>query len=362
MLSKIKRIKFKSYFIVLLVLSIIYVGFLKSSFYQSTASITIKNLDDSSAPSTLLGLVSGQTNNSTQDAMTLQEYLKSYEVYDKLDKQFDLSTYYNSFDLDLLQRMYGFNYYEDYVELYNKHLNIVYDTTSNITTISFLHVDNKKAQEIVKFLINEAEVKLNEYNRKTAQKQLAFVESETLKQKNILDESIKVLENYQDTKKTLDPTNQAQTNTELLSQLKVKLVENKARLEKISKYLTNNSFEIVDLKREINEIEASISELKKEQSGTEKTKLNSSIFEFEKIKREVELNTELYKQALLQLQSSKLEVNKDNKTLQVLVEPNLAQSYSESKRIRELITVLLVLSLLYGILSMINAIIKDHRE
>lgn len=362
MLPKIKRIKFKSYFIVLLVLSIIYVGFLKTSFYQSTASITIKNLDDTSSTSTLLGLVSGESNNSTQDAMTLQEYLKSYEVYDKLDKKFDLSTYYNSFDLDILQRMYGFNYYEDYVELYNKHLNIIYDTTSNITTISFLHIDNKKAQEIVEFLINEAESKLNEYNRKTAQKQLAFVENETLKQKIVLDESIIELEKYQDTKKTLDPSIQAQTNTELLGQLKAKLIENKAKLEKISKYLTDSSFEIVDLKREISQIENSIKDLKKEQSGTGKTKLNTAIFEFEKIKRQVELNTELYKQALLQLQSSKLEVNKDNKTLQVLVKPNLAQSYSEPKRIRELITVVLVLSLLFGIISMITAIVKDHRE
>ncbi len=362
MLSKIKAKKARLIFAIILILSIVYVGLIKTSYYQSTATVTIKNLDDTSTTSTLLGLVSGQTNNSTQDAMVLQEYIKSYEVYDKLDKEFDLSSYYSSYDLDILQKMYWFNSYEDFVELYNQHLEIIYDETSNITTISFLHIDSKKAQEILRFLINEVENKLNEYNKEAAKKQLIFVENETKKQKDILDDSIELLGNYQDSQKTLDPNSQAQTNTALLSELKVRLIESKAKLQKISKYLTNNAFEIVDLKREISQIKNSIDQIKKEQSGTDNTTLNKSIFEFERIKAEVELNTELYKQALLQLQSAKLEVNKDNKILQILVNPNLAQSYSEPKRFRELVTVVLVLSLIYGILSMIGAIIKDHRE
>ncbi|WP_164707231.1 hypothetical protein [Arcobacter peruensis] len=352
----------KTLFLISLVISVIYVGFIKTSFYESSASITIKNLDDSSTTSSLLGLVSGQTNNSAQDAMILQEYLKSYEVYEKLNKEFNLSKYYESYNIDFLQKMYSFNSYEDFVELYNKHLTIVYDESSNITKISFFHIDAQKAQEIVVFLINEAEDKLNKYNKQIAQKQLRFIKNETNKQKEILEKSISKLELYQNNEKTLDPNSQAETNSALISELKAKLIENKAKLQKMSKYLTNSAFEIVDLKREISQIEESTKELRKEQSGTSSKTLNKSIFEFEKIKSEVDLNTELYKQSLLQLQSSKIEVNKENKTLQVLVNPNLAQSYSEPKRARELITVILVLSLLYGILSMIGAIIKDHRE
>jgi len=362
LLSKIKKARLRVLFLILLILSVIYVGLIKTSFYQSQASITIKNLDDTSTTSSLLGLVSGQTSNSSQDAMILQEYLKSYEVYEKLDRSFNLTEYYKSYNIDFLQKMYSFNSYEDFVELYNKHLNIVYDETSNITTISFFHVEAEKAQELLIFLINEAENKLNEYNKQIAQKQLLFIENETNKQKDILEESISKLELYQNNEKTLDPNSQAETNSVLISELKSKLIENKAKLKKMSKYLTNSAFEIVDLKREISQIEESTKELKKEQSGNSNKTLNKSIFEFEKIKSEVDLNTELYKQSLLQLQSSKIEVNKENKTLQVLVNPNLAQSHSEPKRFRELVTVILVLSLLYGILSMIGAIIKDHRE
>jgi capsular polysaccharide transport system permease protein len=363
LLSKIKKLKLKNYFIIVLVLSSIYIGFIKTSFFQSTGIITIKNLDDSSSTSGLLGLVSGQSNDTIQDAMVLQEYLKSYEVYEKLNKDFDLSAYYNSFELDFLQRMYGFNSYEDYIKLYNKHLNIDYDEVSNITTISFLHVEAQKAQEIVGFLINEAEYKLNQYNKNTATKQLSFIEEETNKQKEVLERSIKRLAKYQDTQNTLNPNSQASTNISILSELKGKLVENSAKLEKLSKYLTNNAFEIIDLKREISQIKSSINQVKKEQSGSgDKTTLNKSIFEFEKINSEVTLNTELYKQALLQQQSAKIDVNKENKTLQVLVNPNFAQSYSEPKRFRELLTLIIILSLLYGILSMLNAIIKDHKE
>jgi capsular polysaccharide transport system permease protein len=344
------------------VLSVVYVSFIKTSFYESTAKITIKNIDKSAGTSSLIGLVSGETSSSTEDAMILQEYLKSYEVYDKLDKKFNLSAYYNSNDIDLLQRMYSYNPYEDYLLLYNKQLKMIYDSTSNIISISFLHIDANKAQEIVHFLISEAEHKLNEYNKRTASKQLLFVINETDKQKEILEESIKELSKYQDVERTINPNTQVETNVSLLSSLKGKLVESKANLEKISKYLTDTSFEIIDLKREISEIESSINQIQKEQSGTGHKTLNKSIFEFEKLKAQVDLNTELYKQALLQLQTSKVEANKENKTLQVLVNASIGQSYSEPKRFRELVTVIIVLSLLYGIISMLNAIIKDHRE
>ena len=362
MLSKIKKTKLKVYFLVVLLASLIYVGLIKTSFYQSTASFIIKNLDDSSQTTSLLGLMSGEVQNSTQDAMVIQEYLKSFEVYEKVDKKFNLSDYYNSNDLDFIQRLYSFNPYEDYIELYNKHLSIIYDEISSISQISFLHVDNNKAKEIVNFLIAEAENKLNDYNKKTASKQLVFIEKETQKQKVLMDESISKLEKYQDLSKTIDPNTQVQTNVAILSTLKTQLLEKTSKLEKLSKYLTNNSFEIVDLKREISQIMKSIKNIKQEQSGTNKKTLNKTIFEFERIKAEVELNQELYKQTLLQLQSSRIEVNKENKILQVLVNANIATSYSEPKKFREIITVLLVLSLFYGILSMIIAIIKDHKE
>jgi capsular polysaccharide transport system permease protein len=362
LLSKIKKNKLKSIFILFLALSIIYIGFIKTSFYESRASITIKNIDDNSSANSLLGLVSGKSSNTSEDAMILQEYLKSYEVYDKLDKKFNLSEYYASSDIDFLQRMNQMDTYEDYLIFYNKQLQITYDEISNITIIKFVHIDANIAQEIVKFLISEAEKKLNEYNKRTASKQLHFVINETNKQKVILEESIKVLSEYQDEEKTINPNSQVETNVSLLSSLKVKLVESKANLEKISKYLTDTSFEIIDLKREISETESSISQIQKEQSGEGKKTLNKSIFEFEKLKTQVDLNTELYKQALLQEQTSRVEVNKENKTLQILVNASLGQSYSEPRRMREILTVFLVLSLLYGILSMINAIIKDHKE
>jgi capsular polysaccharide transport system permease protein len=362
LLSKIKKSRLRVLFLIILISSVIYIGLIKTSFYQSSASVLIKNMDENSQTTSLLGMIGGNVQNTTQDAMILQEYLKSYDVYKKVNNTFNLEEYYNSNDLDFIQRLYDFNSQEDYLELYNNHLLIVYDQTSNISKLSFLHVDNVKAKKIVNFLIKEAESRLNFYNKQSANKQLVFIQDETKKQKIMMEDSILELEKYQNTQRVIDPNTQVETNIAILSSLKAKLIEAQAKFEKLNKYLTNSSFEIVDLKREISQIKKSIKKIKQEQSGKNKKTLNKTIFEYETIKAKVELNQELYKQALLQLQSSKIEVIKENKNLQIIVSANTASSYSEPKKFRELITVILVLSLIYGILSMIIAIVKDHRE
>lgn len=362
MLSKIKKNKIRNIFLIFGLVSVFYISFVKSSLYESTAVVTIKNLGNEVTPTSLLGLVSGQAQNSTNDAFVIQEYLMSHEVFDKLNEKFGMRSYYNSNELDPLQRLYDLNSYEDYLKLYNKHLNIVYDEVSNITKISFLHVDQRKAKEIVDFIVNEAEEKLNEYNKQTINKQLKYLEQETQKQKKLLDKSIKELEEYQDIKNLLNPKDEAQTNISILSSLKSQLLKREAELKKVSKYLTNKSFEIIDLKRDILELKRTISKIKKEQSGSKKETLNKSIFHYERLKAQVDLYSEIYKQSLLQLQASRVELNKDSKILQVLVKSSVADSYTEPKKIRELITLLLVLFIIYGIFNMMLSIIKDHRD
>lgn len=358
----LKSVKPKKILIFLIFLSAFYIAFIKTEFFKSEAVIAIRNLDGQSATTSILGLINATSNGDSLDISTLEEYLRSYEMYDKVNEKFALNELYNSFELDPLQRLYNFSSYEAYVETYNKYLQISNEVGSSLVKIGFLHVDNNKAKEIVNFLVEQTELKLNEYNRLVAKKKLSFIEDETKKNREILDKSIDLLKKYQDKSIMIDPNKNVSTNESILSTLRAQLVTKQQELAKISEYLTNNSFEIINLKREISEIEKTIKKISLEQTNEDKNSLNKNIFDFGKLKFQVELNTEIYKQSLAQLQSAKLKVGQESKMLQVLVNANVPTSYYEPQKIREIITVACVLMLAYGIILMLRAIIRDHEE
>ena len=124
--------------------------------------------------------------------------------------------------------------------------------------------------------------------------------------------------------------------------------------------MNEKNFEIVRLKSEIKELKQTLDKMKKSLASKDKKSLNIYIFEFDRLKSIVELNKELYKQSLLQLEQIKTELNKNSKILLVLTEPYIPQGYKYPEKFKDIITLLLVLSLLYGIITLIQAIIKEH--
>jgi capsular polysaccharide transport system permease protein len=100
--------------------------------------------------------------------------------------------------------------------------------------------------------------------------------------------------------------------------------------------------------------------LKKDLANPNKKALNAYIFEFERLKNLVEFNKELYKQSLLQLEQLKVQANQNSKMLLEVTKPFVPQGYMYPQKLKDMITLTLVLLLLYGIISLIQAIIKEH--
>lgn len=125
--------------------------------------------------------------------------------------------------------------------------------------------------------------------------------------------------------------------------------------------MNEKNFEVIRLKNDIKETQKTLNKMKQKLASKDNKKsLNLYIFEFDRLKSMVELNTELYKQSLLQLEQIKAEINKNSKMLLVLTKPYIPQGYKYPEKLKDIITLLLILGLLYGIISLIEAIIKDH--
>jgi len=364
MLKKLKNLDIKSIvFLTIFLLASVYILFVKSKLYEASTNVVVKDLStQQQATSGLSMLLTGTGNSSLQTVLTLQKYLESYDVLEKLDAKFALKKHYQSDDLDFIQRLYSWSNKEAFLELYRSRLQIEIDEQTSILTLRFLHTDPKIAFEIVKDLVKDADLQINEYNKITARKQLHFVGEQVLKSKNILDKSIKKLEDFQKKYMMLDPSKTAQAQFGLVANVEATLLEKKAKLNELMQYMNEDNFEIVRVKSEIKELSKMLQEMKHSLASSNDNSLNVYIFEFEYLKSMTELNKELYKQSLLQLEQVKAQVNKNSKMLLVLTQPYMPDGYKYPERLKDFVTLLLILGLLYGIVSLLGAIIKEHRD
>jgi len=359
-----KKLKLKYIFILVFVVLNIYYMLIKTELYESKTALIVRDMSSSTTSSdlglSLLGIA--DSSSQLQDSKIVEEYLKSLDVYTMVDQKFDLTNHYKSDDIDFVGRLAQDATVEKIVKLYNEHLNVYYDETSGILSISFSHVNAKKAQEILQFLVQNVEYQINEFNRGKAKKELNFIQEEFAKAKEKMDESSKKLEDYQNKNLLLDPTNQAASSNGIISQLESKITQKKIEYEAKKNYLNINSYELISLKNEIKEMEFSMRSLKGNLSGNKDDRLNKILFAYEKLKLQFEFDTEVYKNALIQLETTKIDVMKNNKILSVLSKANLPDGYTYPDKPKVFVTILIITLLLYGILSLLASIIRDHKE
>jgi capsular polysaccharide transport system permease protein len=345
-------------FIFLFLIAIIYINFFKSKLYESDTTFIIKNLNNKTATFDNFSFIVPNTS-ATQDIFVIEAYLKSFDELQKLNKKFNLKKHYSK-DIDIVERLKPWSTKEDFLNLYLKRLVFIYDQSTGITTLGFLHTDPKLAYKIVRELIVDTNNQLNKFYKLIAQKELKYLKKEVEKNKKALDESVKKLIAFQNKHIILDPTQTATAKFSLLSSLQTELIKKTAKLKNLFQYMNNKNFEIIRLKGEINNLKNTINKIKKSLTNPNKKSLNIYIFEFERLKNLAELNKELYKQSLIQYQQLKNEINKNSKTLLQITQPFIPQGYKYPEKIKDTITIALILLLLYGIISLIQAIIKEH--
>ena len=351
------------FFVAVFILSTIYFLFIKTELYESKTAIIVRDLSaQSSSGGFELSFLGGGSSTQVQDSLVVQEYLLSLDVFLLLDKEFHLTEHYKSDKLDLIGRLHTDAKMEDTLEFYRNRLLITYDEISGILYVAYAHPTPKVSQDILKFLVEHVEKELNEFNRRKARKQLKFILVEHQKHKEQMEASAKTLEAYQNKHLLLDPSANAASSSAIIASLEASLTQKQIALSSLRAYMNESSHEIQALKNEIKGIKSSIVKKKRGLSGKDKSRLNKTLFEYEKLKMALEFETEVYKGSLIQLETTRLDVSKEAKTLSVLSKPNLPDGYTYPNKQKVFITLLIVVLLMYGIFSMLTSIIRDHKE
>ncbi len=348
-----------------------YIVSIETEKYESSSITVLEDLSENQEVS-LGSLLTGQGSENVQDSKILELYISSYEMYDFLDKKYNLTKYYTSDKLDFYQRLHKDAFLpafkenrENLLASYVNDILITFDSVSQSMTLKFAHADKNTSQEILKDIIKFSDETINTFSRENARISLRFIKEQVKENRDLFIQSIKKMITYQTNNKTFDPKLDAERKNSILVELEVDLA--KKEVEYNSKRRTGwnpNGNDMKTLKATIVDIKNAIKGINKQLSGNTKgaRELNVNVFDYEILKNEMEFAKEVYKETLINQEKLKIQVNQNAKRLVVISKPTMPDSYTYPDKVWDIFTLILMLFFLYSIIITAITIMKDHQD
>ena len=347
-----------------LALAALYYGLFSAERYVSESVLTVRQASHAGGgvPGAAL-MLAGITPPSREDVLYLKHYIHSNELLRRLDERLHLRQHYEQPRLDPIFRLWSGASQEDFGDYYRDRVEVLLDDVSGLLTVRVQGFDSPFAQTLNRAILGESESFVNELSQGMAHEQLQFAEHELARATEKLQAAKGKVLAFQGAHKVLDASAQAQASGALTSELQAQLSKHEAELKNLLTYLNEDAYQVQALR---NFVESLRSQLDVERSRAtapqEGRRLNTLAAEFRDLQLQAGFAEDVYKLALGAVESSRIEATRKLKSLAVIEPPTRPETAEYPRRLYNLITLMVLSTLLYGIVRLIVATIAEHQD
>lgn len=347
--------------VVCFIIAALYFCVFASDRYVSRAELVIKQADQiKMLPDTLSMLGLGGSNH--EDVLLIQDYLKSPDLLDKLNKELGLKSHYQSHDVDYFSRLSANVSREDFLKYYREHLTLRLDDLSGVLTIELQAFDPAYGQRVVSLMLKESEKFINKLGHQVALEQLSFVEKEVDRAyQRVQSEKAKVLE-FQNNHHLISPESTSSARLGVVSQIEAQLAQQQAQLKQLQSYMKATAPAVVSVQARVDALTEQLAQEQRRLTGTNKDAMNEVTARYMDVQTQASLATDLYKSGLISLEQARVEAYRKLKHLLVVSQPTLAEDAEYPRRLYNLATIGVLLCLLYGLIVMGVATLREHQD
>ncbi len=342
-------------------IAVVYFGLVASDRYVSRAQLVIKQADQiKMLPDTLSMLGLGGSNH--EDVLLIQDYLNSPDLLAKLDKELGLKAHYQSHHIDYFSRLSGDVSQEDFLKYYRDHLSLRLDDLSGVLTVELQAFDPAYGQRVVSLMLKESEGFINKLGHQVALEQLAFVETEVNRAyQRVQDEKAKVLD-FQNKHNLISPESTSTARLGVVSQIESELASQQAQLKQLQSYMKDTAPAVISVKARTEALTEQLAQEKARLTGTNQDAMNEVTARYMDVQTQATLAADLYKSGLISLEQARVEAYRKLKHLLVVSQPSLAQDAEYPRRLYNLATIGVLLCLMYGLIVMGLATLREHQD
>ncbi|GCB06399.1 capsule polysaccharide export protein [Ralstonia sp. SET104] len=345
------------------VLATLYFGVVASDVYVSEARFVVRSPQRQSQTSTLGALLQGTSFSRAQDdTYAVIDYIQSRDALAELNRgNYILDAYGNHGDV--LSR-FG-KYFDDSLEAlwkyYTKHVVTVdFDSTSAIATIQIRSFSAQDAHKINESLLEMSERLINRMNERAARDMVQFARSEVDAATAKAKDAAAALAAYRKSYTVFDPDKQSALQLQQVTALQAQLFNAQTQLAQLQALAPQNP-QIASLKTNIVALEKQIHEATGGVIGS-KGSLSDKAVQYTRLQLDAQFADKQLASAMTALENARAEAQRKQLYLERLVQPNEPDAAVEPRRLRAILATLVLGMISWGILTILIAGVREHRD
>jgi len=385
------------FFLLPMALGITYYYAFASNQYQAVAHFTIEKSDKGQVDP--LGALTGLPGNvsSTRDALIIKNFIESREVIERTRDDFDLEAIYtknitsevlppddNSIssklnywkDLileelnvsksnkDWISRLPKNSSIEEKIEYWQSKVSVEFDSTSGIVTLGVMSFTPQDSVKIINAILKESEALVNNLSEKSRQDSLTFAREELANAENNLKLARSEVRIFRDKEKSLSPEKNAESKLTLVEELEADRARSEAELASLRLELPENSPKIQVAKYKVSALKSQVQKERERSSRSNESEdsktMSAIISKYEELITEQGFAEKSYEAALLNIETARIDATRKQRYLTMIVFPKLPEDPTVPNQPYDYIVLLIACLLLWGILSLIVASVRDH--
>lgn len=344
-------------------LASIYFGAMASDVYVSESHFSVRSTERQSAPGLGDLLKGAGFSRSLDDTYTVLDFMHSRDAVDGVDRKIPLKLAFGGNNIDIFSRFNGVGLDGSREALYRyfqSRINLDLDTTSSISTLRVNAFSADDAYKMNSLLLEMGERLVNELNERARQDMVHFATEEVARAEQQVRAAGDALTSFRDQKGVFDPERQSVLQMQGIAKLQEELFATNAQLSQVRSVSPQNP-QVPILAHRAAEVQAEINAQMAKVAGG-KASLNSKSAEYERLALARTLADKQLAASVASLELANNEARRKQLYLERIVQPNKPDVAIEPRRVRGIIATFLLGLICWGVLTLLLAGVREHRQ
>lgn len=342
-------------------LAVLYFGLFASDVYASESQFVVRSPDKPATSGLGVLLKTTGFSNSGDEVFVAQDYVRSRDALRALNRNDAVERAYADRGASIFDRFnpLGVNgSFEDLFDYYRDRVDVRYDATSSIATLSVRAFKPDDAHRMNRQLLTLAEGVVNRLNARGRTDLVQFAEREVREAQVEDRNAAAALARYRNGRGVVDPEQQAKVQLEMVSKLQDELIGARMQLLQLNQMAPDNP-QIPILKTRIAGLAREIDVQMGRVAGDRKS-LSASAVQYQRLELERQFAEKRLAAALTSFQEAQSEARRKQAYVERIVEPNVPDEAAEPRRLRGILATFVLGLVAWGILTMLLAGLREH--
>lgn len=365
MLNRLRKIDRLFALVVVLptLLSILYFGFLSSNVYLSESRFIVRSPEKPMVSGVGMLLKGAGFSAAGDEIFAAQNFVTSRDALRALDRNGAFRKSYGAGTVSLLDRFDPLGIAGSFEQLYAYYQGKVYvehDNSSSISTLIVRAYNPADAQRFNERLLEMAEQTVNRLNDRAREDLIRINAQEVVAAKQRAEQTALALSAFRNREGVIDPEKQASVQLQMVSKLQDELITTNAQLAQLRSVAPDNP-QIGVIRAQARSLSEAIDRELGKVAG-DNASLSTQAAQYQHLQLENQFADRQLGVALTALQDAKNDAARKQAYVERIVQPNKPDYPIEPKRWRGILSTLLFSLIVWGVLNMLFAGIREHQQ